>query len=484
MRTKLMTVAMSMALLGTISCSKTDLYDESKIAEREAAEEAAKNAELIQNYKDHFVKTFGEVSADQSWELGKDVTFIFNSEASSARTRAGITYEKKVSDKYEIESATLALMKREFVEGVDNSMSGTFFSMKTPGNSFTILPIFMGQSGGKFELYLHVDGLAEDILVWKKWDNMECKFAGKNNWTTLTESNNNGGKNTVGATAIRSKAITIEGLPENLDMYFYLKITKAAPGYNEVDDVMSSVNGMIKEYKFTNEDVKPTALPGFDAEKNFECKLIGCEDASTSKTDKDFNDVVFLLYGQPYVPQSFKIKKLTQEVTKRYMVEDLGDAYDKDFNDVVVDVITTDTATIKTDDNDVPLPGYENPEYKQESCKANVRALGGIYDIELTIGDKTWRKSKDKNIADYTQMINTTSPSNSMAPIATIENIKGYTPKTNDISVKVYRDADSPMINQVNFAQTGSIPMMIATDTKTLWSVEKKAFPFEQYMNK
>ena len=47
MKTKLMTFAMLMAMLGISSCSKTDLYDEGKIAEKEAAEAAAAQQKLL-----------------------------------------------------------------------------------------------------------------------------------------------------------------------------------------------------------------------------------------------------------------------------------------------------------------------------------------------------------------------------------------------------------------------------------------------------
>ena len=66
MKTKLMTFAMLMAMLGISSCSKTDLYDEGKIAEREAA---VRQAKLIDAYKANFIKTYGEIDPNQSWDF-------------------------------------------------------------------------------------------------------------------------------------------------------------------------------------------------------------------------------------------------------------------------------------------------------------------------------------------------------------------------------------------------------------------------------
>ena len=71
MKSKLMTIAMMMAMLGISSCSKTDLYDEGKIAELEAA----KQAELIEAYKKNFIETYGEIKPTQSWDFSSKDTY-------------------------------------------------------------------------------------------------------------------------------------------------------------------------------------------------------------------------------------------------------------------------------------------------------------------------------------------------------------------------------------------------------------------------
>ena len=35
--------------------------------------------------------------------------------------------------------------------------------------------MYMGTSGGNFELWMHVEGIAEDIKVWSKWKDMQVK---------------------------------------------------------------------------------------------------------------------------------------------------------------------------------------------------------------------------------------------------------------------------------------------------------------------
>ena len=128
------------------------------------------------------------------------------------------------------------------------------------------------------------------------------------------------------------------------------------------------------------------------------------------------------------------------------------------------------------EDGETPAPGYENPNWEAKGYSAKIRALGGTLDFELKIGNTTWRKSQ--KTADYTQMLNTSNPSNDLEPIDVIENITGYTHDGKNVSVKVFQE-DGEL--EVNFPETGTVPMMIATDETILWSVERVKFPFESY---
>ena len=224
MKTKFMTFAMMMAMLGISSCSKTDLYDEGQIAEREAAEAAARQAKLIEDYKAHFIKTYGEIDSNQSWDFSTNhATFYAN--ASSRATR-GLGVEPSTTGSgqatvsnayYEVQQNTRSLMHTVFVEGHNNTtfMQDTYFGLYVPDQddtSFTILPVYMGQSGGNFELHLQIVG-GQDLLIWKKWDGIQYKTANSTGWETLSSSHNEGGYNLVNATAIKAKPITITGLP-------------------------------------------------------------------------------------------------------------------------------------------------------------------------------------------------------------------------------------------------------------------------------
>ena len=509
---KLMMAAMSMAVLSIVSCSK-DLYDEGAVAEREAAEAAKSEANLLEEYKADFIKTYGEVKADQSWDFAIDnSTFYTGSQAATraAGTRglgsfwsfweyffgngymapSGQTQQSASTDPvsvdngdwYVVPAKTRNLMNTVFGEGNNNTqklMDGTFIKLIVPENDFYILPIYMGQSGGDFKLCMHVDGVDNDFIVWSKWDNIQYKTTNNPNWTTLDKTHSRDGYNLVGVSDIRTKPIKISvaDLPKNAKINFYLLITEQAGNYNHLGDKLGCVNGYIKEYAFNSGEVNMEGLPGYNAENGqIQCKFLGCEDASTSKTDKDFNDVVFLCYGQPHVPQSEKVQDLTMVKSKRYMIEDLGMANDKDFNDIVVDVIQTFEAQIKTYDDGTPLSGYENPDYQLKSTVAQVRALGGRLNFELKLGNTTWRKSD--TFTDFTQMLGTTAPNLNAEPLHVIENVTGFDMDKNNIEVTVFNEGDK-VARKVGFPDAGNIPLMIATPLSVIWSKEKVKFPFE-----
>ena len=80
MKIKVMTIAMSMAILGTVSCSKSDLFDE-------AAQNSAKFEKAVAEYKANFVKKYGEVDPNQSWDFSNDQQY-YSFSSSTSRTRS------------------------------------------------------------------------------------------------------------------------------------------------------------------------------------------------------------------------------------------------------------------------------------------------------------------------------------------------------------------------------------------------------------
>ena len=496
-------MAAVMAVLGAVSCSKSDVFDPGQAEEIKKAQEEAKIEQTKTDYENNFVKTYGEIDPNQSWDFSTgDEYFGIPSSAKAATRGEATTYTMTKSESYyEIEDATLSKMNEVFKEGRNNYSTGKAFAMTVPANDFTIMPIFMGQSGGDFDLYMHVDDIGE-ILVWRKWEGIQAKFAGSDDWKdlyeekqkfvgyefsledwkwvsvyeTVRESTTNG-ENTKNATAIQSKYITFHGLPAGKAMYFYLKITKTATGspenYNEEGQSLGSINDFMREYQFGANDLTPSNLPYVDKP---EIKIIGCEDASSARmTDKDYNDVVFMLYGEPYVPESFDVEDLEKTVKKRYFVEDLGTSDDTDFNDIVVDVVSTYTYTKTTSDTGIVTFSDETIK----SRKAEIRALGGTLDFELNIGGTTWKKSAD---FDPSVMYNTKEPDYTKV-LHSFDLPLEYDPASNDISVTVYQKDSDKSSAIVNFPANGTIPMIIAANAYEKWSVEREAFKWKMFMN-
>ena len=471
MKIKFMTLAMSVAMLGITSCSKTDVYDENQQKANKAAEEQVKQEKVVDEYEKNFIDTYGEIDPNQSWDFSTGTpTISLPSSSAKAGTRAG-GYERKnsgdvYSDEkdqyYEFPAATINKMKEVFVEGRDNRDLGTSFAMHAPANAIYIMPMYMGTSGGNFELWMHVEGIAEDIKVWSKWQDLQVKPTAGSDWKDVKVHNSS--NNCVGVAAIRSKYYKFSGLPENAVMHFYLKITQAAGGYNETNQILTSFSGYMRDFKFGN-DGFPTGLKGIDENiTKPEAMIIGVEDATTSKSDHDYNDVVFMIYGEPYVPQTFKVEEFETTYSKRYMIEDLGSTDDFDFNDIVVDVQETFTQKKTTDEQG--LETWSDPVLKGQ--KAFLRHRGGILPFELTIGSTKLEKM-DGVLSD--------DPNTEF-------NVTGWDRNSNNISIKVYQSADSQTATDVNFPQDGAIPMIIATDTNVAWSAERVEFNWKEFMNK
>ncbi len=474
MKIKVMTLAMSVAMLGITSCSKTDVYDENQQKANKAAEEQVKQEKVVDEYEKNFVDTYGEIDPDQSWDFSTGDEYFSLPSSARAATRGDLEdrYLTKSQIYYEIEDATLSKMNEVFKEGRNNYSTGKKFAMTVPENDFTIMPIFMGQSGGDFKLYMHVDGIGE-IEVWSKWDGIQVKgtnSSGQNvtTWTDLKSFDSK--KNCLNATAIQSKYITFHGLPAGATMYFYLKITSAASGYNTAGMSLGSINDYMREYQFGANDLTPANLPGVDKP---EVKIIGCEDAVTN-SDKDYNDVVFMLYGDPYVPESFEVEDLEKTVKKRYFIEDLGASDDTDFNDIVVDVVSTYTYKKTTSDTGIVTFSDETIT----SRKAEIRALGGTLDFELNIGGTTWKKSAN---FDPSVMYNTKEPDYT-AVLHSFNLPLDYDPASNNISVTVYQKDSNMPSAKVNFPANGTIPMIIAANAYEKWSVEREAFKWKLFM--
>jgi hypothetical protein len=307
---------------------------------------------------------------------------------------------------------------------------------------------------------MHVDGIEQDKLIWSKGDIQYITSQGSNDWESPGVDNT--GMNN--AYQIEAPTYEFKNLPENANMYFYLKV------WNSYDHFQKNT---INPRKLSSLDQKMLALINCPRPVNVpadnEVSIIGCEDA----TDNDYEDLVFMMYGNP-APPIKHVEEVIEGTPKRFMMEDLGEEHpDFDFNDVVVDVITNRVKTQYF--YDIAADGSWTFNHKEtiENLPdiAVVRAAGGILDFTLTIGDTTWKKSK--KFPNYQQMLNTGRDGeiNYDKELDSFE-VEGWNPDKNNISVTVEGNS-----NDITFPNTGEAPKVIAVDPTTKWMNERTPAP-------
>ena len=436
-----------------MSCSKTDMFDSN------AANEQKKELQE-KSYAELFVNNYGSTEG-KSWDLATLATSYTLESSNRALTRDGNYNADAVEGEMLVNKATIDWMSTNMKAGKNNVKKGKPFYLQVPKNSFTIVPIFQGTASYYWQLWMHVDGLG-DKLVWSKGDIEYITKEGATDW----KSPGTGGTGMNNAFQIKAPTYTFENLPENANMYFYLLVWDSFDKFEA-----QSINPR----KLTSLNQMMLALIDCDVPSNVpadnEVSIIGCED--NAKGDFDYEDLVFMMYGNP-APPIKHVEEVIEGTPKRFMMEDLGEEHpDFDFNDVVVDVITdrvktqyfydiaadgswtlTDTKTIKN------LPDI-----------AVVRAAGGILDFTLTIGDTTWKKSA--KFPNYQQMLNTGRDGeiNYDKELDWFE-VKGWNPDKNNISVTVEGNS-----NDITFPKTGEAPKVIAVDPTTNWMFERTPAP-------
>ena len=167
-------------------------------------------------------------------------------------------------------------------------------------------------------------------------------------------------------------------------------------------------------------------------------------DKSTNPT---YTDIVLWVQKVPSVP--------VLSVLKRYMVEDLGESDDFDFNDIVFDVC----------------------KYSDGKEKCFVRALGGTLGITIKVGNSTWSKESIFNIID---MLNTgvgdaVDYSKSLAEF----DVTGWNADNSKVSVEVTGKDGYKWV--LNFPEVGKVPFIVATADGKEWMTERNAVPSKEW---
>lgn len=324
------------------------------------------------------------------------------------------------------------------------------------------------------------------------------------------------------ADGFRAKPITItdpnagtsDAWPLGSIVSFYLKITgDAIPTCANVGDMMSTLN---KQIAFLN--VPESAMPGnVDKGEGVVTGIMGCEDSHIDwdGSDKDYNDVVFLING--VMPEPVVIDKnpsaSSVPVEKRYMAEDLTNTGDMDFNDIVVDVksvrwtywrvnTTTNEKEVHIGYNETLNIDGQTLTFKNGICDvqtATVKHLCGTIPIRFKVGDTMlpWitnptvleqSKAQLNGTFSGTPSYGTGSESTQGIDPEVTLSVTGWDPKTNNVFVYAGWDATNSKATKPTtegtdaivsgsdwcsaFPLPGTVPCIIATDVTDQWTPE------------
>lgn len=434
------------AMLLITSCSHEADFDSTTYVQQKKNE-----------YAQNFVKRYGEIDPNQTWDFTSGATLGTTTRATSKNEAYRINgldfgvegwvwknFGWEWSNKLTKNTALYNTLKQNWKEGV--SKTGQAAVLVAPGNPFVIYPV-TAQGLYTHDFYIKIEGYQEAILYTKNWTDYSIPYC---NGMAYKKNGYN--------TKINMQGVYVD-VPAGTRIEVYLKNVngkQGAVGTSTGDAIIvdaAAVGNLKPEV--------PTGLQGYTT-----VKYIGIEDAKTGKRDDDYNDVVVAMLGYPNVPEETPINDNdtyteTTTLSKRYMVEDLGDLDDFDFNDIVIDVEETTTLT-----HDVTLTNgvitSDVVSGTSKTQKAILRHRGGIYPFSIKIGDYTSDEfpgvlSDDPNIE------------------LTITN-NVWNPETNNISLDV-RDMNTGAVVTIPFGMKGQAPMMVAVEPTLKWMPERKAVP-------
>lgn len=491
-----------MVLMGAAftSCSKDIAFDNEAVAQQQIAK-----------YQENFVKKYGPVDPNQSWDFSNPTPITYLTDGPGATRSAGAASSPITVTRGDgtltVDETFLTWMHDNMKPGNDNTVQGIPFIFLIPNHPFTIAPIFQGKASYYWELWMHVGTEGEenqlDEKIWSKGEDLKYQVKNDVTWR-------NAGTGEVGtkdAIAVQGPTFTFTFGEDNVGrtVFFYLKVWGSENAYNN-DPTKTNCSYMSSTDKqmlalTVDKDHIPANLP-YNGQ---EVHIIGCEDSpleGSGNIDRDYEDLVFLTDGLEIT----EVKYRNRQITKRFMIEDLGAVDDFDFNDIVVDIVEKWTEEINNEykpngswvEHD-PIV-LENTRHQE----AIIRAMGGTINFHLFIDDAEKGKVEIYEKAghdDYavTDMLNTGwggMPIKKYKRYAVIKNCelnekgevidgtKKWTFANNNISVYVENIGDNGEIynTEIKFPKDGDIPMIIATSTDKFgaqepWMKERVSIP-------
>lgn len=418
------------------------------------------NPDFDLEYATNFVKKYGYVDSSKDWDMTKENMKLIGTRATSSnetKVVAGLSFAVKNTISFSGIKSELGANKalydniRELLPDGKKS-EGSSAVLVAPSNSFTIYPV-MAQGAYTYDLYIKV-GDDNEVLVFSK------------NWTKYDKPYVNGmaisGTNSKNLVYADMRGVYVNA-PIGTPIQIYIKNIKDN-GKVVTNKPIGTVSG---NAIVVNAKVRPEGLGEDVMPKDAVIKYIGIED-SEDFGDRDFNDLVLAVIGNPYTPEDIQITEeyytYTTTCSKRYMIEDLGTKDDFDFNDIVVDVIDSTTNSYKIIKVNGIITSNELIS-KESKQRAIIRHLGGILNFKLKIGDTVLPNMKCAIDVDPNEEFT----------------IEGWDSNTNNVIVTV-SGFENDGVKTIKFPKIGDIPLIIAVDTNVKWMEERVAIPNEWCM--
>jgi len=478
---KFLPAVLSAGLIGLTGCNNEySLENEEVVSFRHA-------------YEDNFVKAFGSIDPNQSWDFSSYAKQKRETE-SQTRAVADVTdYVSVVSSDgwYYVESNTVSWLTSYLPEQRNNSAKIKANSFRADeATVFEIVPFYQGAAALYWELHLCTkvdDSSWTDRVVWTKGLDFEEYCHGT--WHEVGSTNVN--CNSLDAEKLRCKPVEIN-IPANCSFYFYLK--------NERNDDSNHAQHLTNAVGQCNSSIDNPpqigALQGMTRPNNipadYSCVVLACEDMKPADgvpaqyCDYDYNDMVFLLVG--YVPEIiYYVEEEETIIRKRYLIEDFG-GFDYDFNDIIVDVAQT-TKTKYNVNSESMTKELLSTEVGQE---ATISYFCGTMPVQVKVGDTFFGQVTDPTKEAATVLTQLARGSEefggpvctrTVPPIGTTVNytkaVTGWNPDANNISVYVWTKLNpsearpeaqtddiwtTTGIWTSTFPENGAVPYIIAVD--------------------
>ena len=451
------------------SCAKsTDLFDQNAIDAQKKAEMMQEIEQTKINYEANFIKKYGAIDPNQSWDFSdyarlgtRGVTDITTPGAITTTTVAGLDFGVGEDGKVTKNNSLLHAMDEVLPESKPRT-GVQAIKLLAPVSDFYIFPIST-RGTWTHDLMVKVGNSTPQKLYTKTWTQYDKHYV-------------NGMKSngvTIDMPGLRVKA------PVGTPIDIYIDNVKKAGASKP------TVGTYTGQALYVDVPAGTTIDAGIPLKENAVIKYIGIEDndGTTESSDNDYNDIVLAIVGNPDIPGetiiTFNEFDVPTYFAKRYMIEDLGGADDFDFNDIVVDVHQNVTTHYKQT--------FVNGELKDETCEttygdqiAEIRAMGGTLDFDLTIGNKTW--SKSENNFTVTTMYNTQVGYDYDEILATFTiDDKSWNPAANNISVTMRKSGldNLNIVYKIPFPEKGTVPMIVAVnaDRDWMWMTERIHVP-------